>query len=35
MSNEWMLWYYYPKAERYKMVRAGNREDAAYMEIYE
>lgn len=35
MSNEWMLWYYYPKAERYKMVRAGSREDAAYMEIYE
>lgn len=35
MSNEWMLWYYYPKAERYKMVRAGSRDDAAYMEVYE
>lgn len=35
MSGEWMLWYFYPKAERLKMVRAGMREDSAYMEIYE
>jgi len=35
MSGEWMIWYYYPKAERFKMVRAGMREDIAYMEIYE
>ena len=35
MSGEWMIWYYYPKAERLKMVRAGMREDIAYMEIYE
>lgn len=35
MSGEWMLWYFYPKAERFKMVRAGMREDIAQMEIYE
>jgi len=35
MSGEWMIWYYYPKAERFKMVRAGMRYDIAYMEIYE
>lgn len=35
MSGEWMLWYFYPKAGRLKMVRAGMREDSAYMEIYE
>lgn len=35
MAGEWMIWYYYPKAERLKMVRAGMREDIAYMEIYE
>ena len=35
MSGEWMIWYFYPKAERLKMVRAGMREDIAYMEIYE
>lgn len=35
MSGEWMLWYFYPKAERLMMVRAGMREDSAYMEIYE
>ena len=35
MSGEWMVWYYYPKAKRFKMVRAGMREDTAYMEIYE
>ena len=35
MAGEWMIWYYYPKAERFKMVRAGMREDIAYMEIYE
>ena len=35
MSGEWMIWYYYPKAERLMMVRAGMREDIAYMEIYE
>ena len=35
MANEWMLWYYYPKAERYKMIKAGSRDDAAYMEVYE
>ncbi|HPW93738.1 MAG TPA: hypothetical protein PLT31_00985 [Fibrobacteraceae bacterium] len=35
MSSEWMLWLYYPKAERFKMVRIGTRNDAAYTEIYE
>lgn len=35
MSGEWMIWYFYPKAERFKMVRAGMREENAYMEIYE
>lgn len=35
MSGEWMIWYYYPNAERFKMMRAGMREDIAYMEIYE
>lgn len=35
MSSEWMLWLYYPKAERFKMVRMGTRADAAYTEIYE
>ena len=35
MAGEWMIWYFYPKAERFKMVRAGMREDTAYMEIYE
>ena len=35
MAGEWMIWYYYPKAERFKMVRAGMRYDIAYMEIYE
>lgn len=35
MSGEWMIWYFYPKAERFKMVRAGMREDSEYMEIYE
>ncbi len=35
MSNEWMIWYYYPKAERFKMVRSGSRTDGAYTEIYE
>lgn len=35
MSGEWMLWYFYPKAARFKMMRAGMREDSAYMEIYE
>lgn len=35
MSGEWMIWYFYPKAERFKMVRAGMREDIAQMEIYE
>ena len=35
MAGEWMIWYYYPQAERFKMVRAGMREDIAYMEIYE
>jgi uncharacterized protein YndB with AHSA1/START domain len=35
MAGEWMIWYFYPKAERFKMVRAGMREDIAYMEIYE
>lgn len=35
MAGEWMVWYFYPKAQRFKMVRAGMREDTAYMEIYE
>lgn len=35
ISGEWMIWYFYPKAERLKMVRAGLPEDRAYMEIYE
>ena len=35
MSGEWMIWYFYPKSERFKMVRAGMREDIAQMEIYE
>lgn len=35
ISGEWWIWYFYPKAERFKMVRAGMREDIAQMEIYE
>lgn len=35
MAGEWMVWYFYPKAERFKMVRAGMNEETAYMEIYE
>ena len=35
MAGEWMIWYFYPNAQRFKMVRAGMREDIAYMEIYE
>ena len=35
MAGEWMIWYFYPKAERFKMVRANMREETAYMEIYE
>ena len=35
MAGEWMIWYFYPQAKRFKMVRAGMREDTAYMEIYE
>ncbi len=35
MAGEWMFWYFYPKAERFKMMRAGMREETAYMEIYE
>ncbi|MCF0216778.1 MAG: hypothetical protein HUK21_09940 [Fibrobacteraceae bacterium] len=35
MAGEWMFWYFYPKHERFKMMRAGMREDIAYMEIYE
>ena len=35
MSSEWMIWYYYPKAKRFKMVRSGTRADVAYTEIYE
>lgn len=35
MSGEWMIWYFYPKAERFIMSRAGLREDSAQMEIYE
>lgn len=35
MASEWMLWYYYPKAKRFKMLRAGTRPDAAYTEIFE
>ena len=35
MAGEWMIWYFYPQAQRFKMVRAGMREDTAYMEIYE
>ena len=35
MAGEWMIWYFYPQAQRFKMVRAGMREDTAYMAIYE
>lgn len=35
MSGEWMVWYFYPKAERFMMVRANMRADIAQMEIYE
>ena len=35
MSGEWMNWYFYPRAGRFKMMRSGQRHDAAYMEIYE
>ena len=35
MAGEWMIWSFYPQAQRFKMVRAGMREDTAYMEIYE
>jgi hypothetical protein len=35
MAGEWMIWYFYAKAERLKMVRAGMNEETAYMEIYE
>ena len=35
MAGEWMICYFYPQAQRFKMVRAGMREDTAYMEIYE
>jgi hypothetical protein len=35
MAGEWMVWYFYAKAERLKMVRAGMNEETAYMEIYE
>ncbi len=35
MAKEWMIWYYYPKAERFKMVRMGDKPENAYMEIYE
>jgi len=35
ISGEWWLWYFYPKAKRFMMVRAGMREDIAQMEIYE
>ncbi len=35
ISGEWWLWYFYPKAEQFRMVRAGMREDIAQMEIYE
>ena len=35
MSGEWMNWYFYPRAGRFKMMRSGQRFDAAYMEIYE
>lgn len=35
MANEWMVWSYYPKAQRFKMVRFGARPDIAYAEIYE
>lgn len=35
MANEWMVWSYYPKAQRFKMVRLGARPDIAYTEIYE
>lgn len=35
ISGEWWIWYFYPKAERLRMVRAGMREDIAQMEIYE
>lgn len=35
MANEWMIWYYYPQANRFKMVRQGTRSDVAYMEVYE
>ena len=35
MSSEWMVWYFYPKAERFKMIRLNTRPDIAYTEIYE
>lgn len=35
MANEWMVWSYYPKAQRFRMVRLGARSDIAYTEIYE
>ncbi|MCQ2096417.1 MAG: hypothetical protein MJY87_00540 [Fibrobacter sp.] len=35
ISGEWWIWYFYPKSERFKMVRSGMREDIAQMEIYE
>lgn len=35
MANEWMVWYNYPYAKRFKMVRMGGKAEAAYMEIYE
>jgi len=35
ISGEWWIWYFYPQAERFRMVRAGMREDIAQMEIYE
>ena len=35
ISGEWWVWYFYPKSERFRMVRAGMREDIAQMEIYE
>lgn len=35
MAKEWMVWYNYPKAKRFKMVRFGDNAATAYMEIYE
>lgn len=35
MSSEWMLWYYYPRSGRLKMVRYGTRTDVAYTEIFQ